>query len=278
MSLDTVGLVVNRRKPGAHVLAGKLRGWLTKRGKKVFEGSRSEVKALIKKCEFLVCLGGDGTILNVAGHMTERSIPVLGVNLGGLGFLTGVKGKEVFQELESILAGSFKVEERILLQASLRRGGKSEIFQALNDVVVNREGFTRRLTIQVKAGGEDLMSFAGDGVIVATPTGSTAYSLSAGGPFVYPTLGSFVVTPLCAHALLTRPIVLPTDKRISVAIKSDKEKGHATFTIDGQFKKVIAPRDHIEVSKAPLSFKLIGSSQRSYLETLGEKFGMAQNG
>lgn len=276
--MEKVGLVINQKKPGARLLAASLRTWLKKRGKKVFAGSRDQVRSLIKKSDFLVCLGGDGTILNVAHHMEQKSIPVLGVNLGGLGFMTGVKGKEVFKEMEEIFDGSFKIEERIMLHARLVTRRRAEVFQALNDAVINREGLTRYLRIHVKAGSDDLMSFSGDGVIVATPTGSTAYSLSAGGPFVYPTLDSFVVTPLCAHALLTRPIVLHTEKVIRVSLAAEKDNGHALLMVDGQTKRVISPADKIEITKSPVPFKLIGSSQRSYLETLKEKFGMVQSG
>jgi NAD+ kinase len=144
----------------------------------------------------------------------------------------------------------------------------------LNDLVVHREGLTRYLHIEVKSGGEALMNFAGDGVIVATPTGSTAYSLSAGGPFVYPTLNSFVVTPLCAHALLVRPIVLPAEKSIGISIRAEDRQEKAAVTVDGQEKVHVASGDLIEISKARLPFRLIGSSKRSYLETLREKFGM----
>ncbi len=276
--MEKVGLVINQKKSGARLLAESLKTWLKKRGKKVFAGFRDEVRPLIQKSDFLVCLGGDGTILNVAHHMDQKSIPVLGVNLGGLGFMTGVKGKEVFKELEEIFDGSCKIEERIMLRARLVTRRRTEVFQALNDAVINREGLTRYLRIHVKAGGDDLMSFSGDGVIVATPTGSTAYSLSAGGPFVYPTLDSFVVTPLCAHALLVRPIVLRTENVILVSLAAEKDNGHASLTVDGQTKRVISPQDKIEITKSPVRFKLIGSSQRSYLETLKEKFGMVQNG
>lgn len=276
--MDRVGLVVNPRKPGATHLAERLRAWLRKRKKTVYVGRRGQIRALVVKSDLVICLGGDGTILSVAHHMVKRTVPVLGVNLGGLGFLTGVKGAEVFKEVASIFSGKCKVEERILLQARLGTRNRSETFQGLNDIVINRDGLTRYLKIRVRAGGEDLMSFSGDGVIVATPTGSTAYSLSAGGPFIYPTLESFVVTPLCAHALLARPIVLPTEKTISVSLEATKENGHASFTIDGQVKRVISPGNRIEISKAPLTFQLISSSQRSYLDTLREKFGMVERG
>lgn len=276
--MERVGLVINQKKPGARLLAQSLKIWLKKRGKKVFAGTREQVRSLIRHSDFLVCLGGDGTILNVAHHMELKSIPVLGVNLGGLGFMTGVKGREVFKELEEIFDGACKIEERIMLRARLVTKRRTEMFPALNDAVLNREGLTRYLSIHVKSGGDDLMSFSGDGVIVATPTGSTAYSLSAGGPFVYPTLDSFVVTPLCAHALLARPIVLHTEDVIHISLAAEKDNGQASLTVDGQTKRVVSPKDRIEITKSPVRFKLIGSSQRSYLETLKEKFGMVQNG
>jgi len=276
-AMQKVGLVINHKKNGARTLAGSLKTWLKKRGKQVFAGSREEVRTLIRRSDFLVCLGGDGTILNVAHHMEEKSIPVLGVNLGGLGFMTGVKGKEVFKELEAIFSGSCKIEERIMLRARLVTKKRTEVFQALNDAVINRDGLTRYLKIHVKADNDDLMSFSGDGVIVATPTGSTAYSLSAGGPFVYPTLDSFLVTPICAHALLSRPIVLHTEKVIRISMDVEKDNGRAALTLDGQTKRVITPGDRVEITKSPVRFKLIGSSQRSYLETLKEKFGMVQD-
>lgn len=210
--------------------------------------------------------------------MTERSVPVLGVNLGGLGFLTGVKAREAYRELDSIFSGASDVEERLMLRLTLRQGRKTEVFQGLNDAVINREGLTRYLRVSVQAGGENLMGFSGDGVIVATPTGSTAYSLSAGGPFVHPSLSDFVVTPLSAHSLLARPIVLPAEKAITVAISSDQGSRQASVTVDGQTKRVVSDRHRIEITRAPLPFKLMRSSRRSYLETLREKFGMVQHG
>src|SRR3989338_2541481 len=127
--MEKVGLVINQKKPGARLLAASLTTWLKKRGKKVFAGSRDQVRTLIKQSDFLVCLGGDGTILNVAHHMEQKSIPVLGVNLGGLGFMTSVKGKEVFKEMEEIFEGSFKIEERIMLHARLVTRRRAEVFQ-----------------------------------------------------------------------------------------------------------------------------------------------------
>jgi len=273
--VEQIGLIVNRKKKGAAKLAQELKTWLKRRGKKVLSDSRG-LDPILRKADLIVCFGGDGTILNVAGKL-KKSTPVLGVNLGNLGFLTGVQGKEVFQELEAIFDGTCRVEERILMKVNLLSlGRKSKSFQALNDAVINREGLSRYVRIEVRAGGEDLMKFSGDGVIVATPTGSTAYSLSAGGPFVYPTLRSFVVTPLSAHSLLTRPIVMRAADQIEVRFRTEG-KGRASLVVDGQIRKVIRPSDSVKITLSPVRLHLVSSSEHSYLETLRGKFGLVES-
>jgi len=273
--MKTIGLIVNRRKKGASALAIKLRAWLRKRNKTVLMDS-SGMPALLQKSDMIICFGGDGTILNLAGKL-KRSTPILGVNLGGLGFLTHVMSQEVYGELEGIFNDTCVIEERVLMEVKWISGKKSRRFQALNDAVINREGLSRYLRLEVKAGKEDLMRFSGDGVIVATPTGSTAYSLSAGGPFVYPTLKNLVVTPLSAHSLFTRPIVLPADKKICLRFKSNQVGGKASLVIDGQKRQLIQPRDEVQISLAEIRLHLIGSSERSYLKTLREKFGLVES-
>ncbi|HNV85735.1 MAG TPA: NAD(+)/NADH kinase [Candidatus Omnitrophota bacterium] len=272
--MEKIGLIVNPRKEGALKLVRKLKPWLRKRKKTVLEGTSRNFDGILKKADLLVCLGGDGTILHVAGRLTQ-SIPVLGVNLGRLGFLTSVSAREIFEELAKVFSDQYKIEERTLFRTLLTRSGRTEVFQGLNDAVVHREGLSNYLRIKVTAGGEDVMGFSGDGVIVSTPTGATAYSLSAGGPFLYPTFDGFLVTPLSAHSLLTRPIVLPTEKEIRLIIHIEKQKGRAALTVDGQTRRIISARDEIRIMKAPFRFKLVVSSHRSYLETLREKFGLS---
>jgi len=271
--MDPIGIVLNPRKVGAQELCSKLRQWLKKKGKTVLTEPSVPIKKILSDSGLLICLGGDGTILHMT-HLLAKPVPLLGVNLGRLGFLTIVKPKEIYKELDAIFAHEFRVEERTLFRTYLARGGKTEMLQGLNDAVINREGLSSYLRVHVNAGGEEVMSFSGDGVIIATPTGSTAYSLSAGGPFVYPTFESFLVTPLCAHSLLTRPIVLPTDKEIEVAIHIGKERGHAALTVDGQCRRLIGAKDEIKIVKAPFRAQLVVSSQRTYLQTLHEKFGL----
>lgn len=271
--MDPIGIVINPQKEGASKLCAKLKQWLHKKGKNVLAEPKVPLKKILSDSSLLICLGGDGTILHVNQRLA-KPVPVLGVNLGRLGFLTIVKAKEIFEELEAVFANDFKIEERTLFRASLTRSGKTEVLQGLNDAVINREGLSSYLRVNVCAGREEVMSFSGDGVIIATATGSTAYSLSAGGPFVYPTFDSFLVTPLCAHSLLTRPIVLPTDKEIRVAIRIEKKRGHAALTVDGQVRSLVSSKDEIRITKAPFRAQLVVSSRRTYLKTLHEKFGL----
>lgn len=275
--MKSIGLVVNTRKASASALEERVVEFLRKRDLKVLSSTRMPVEDVLRSCDLLVCLGGDGTLLYVAMRMLERPCPVLGVNLGSLGFLTDVKETEVFDELKAVLDGKYRVEERLMLRAHVkparRSAGGERRFQALNDVVLSRENLARYLTIEVEASGEPLMRYSGDGVIVATPTGSTAYSLSAGGPLVYPSLDAFVTTPVCAHALLMRPTVLPASRKITVRFSSVRPSDQAALTADGQERVVLAQGDVVEITKSSIPFQLIRSSRRSFLETVREKFG-----
>lgn len=273
--MQKIGIVVNKNKPHALELVSSIRSLLESKGKIVEDSLKKPLEELIRGKDLLICLGGDGTILRIAGLFTSFSIPVLGINVGNLGFLTEVKAKEALDELSSVLSGKYQIENRLMMKTRIKRQpeGEPQFMQALNDVVINRENLTRYLRIKILADGEPLMDYSGDGVIFSTPTGSTAYSLSAGGPLLYPTLDSFVVTPICAHALLMRPIVLPADKIISVELTSEKDKEKAVLTLDGQRNIEVSGSDEIIIERSPISFPLIVSSKRSYLKTLHEKFG-----
>ncbi|MDD5085325.1 MAG: NAD(+)/NADH kinase [Candidatus Omnitrophica bacterium] len=275
--MQKIGIVVNKNKPHALELVSSLRSLLESKGKEVEDSLTKPLEELIRGKDLLVCLGGDGTILRVAGIFTSFSVPVLGINVGSLGFLTEVKAKEALDELSSVLGGKYQVEKRLMMRVKIKQQlkGEPQVMQALNDIVINRENLTRYLRIKILADSEPLMDYSGDGVIFSTPTGSTAYSLSAGGPLLYPTLDSFVVTPICAHALLMRPIVLPADKIINIGLTSEKDKEKAVLTVDGQRNVEVSGQDEIVIERSPVSFPLIVSSKRSYLKTLREKFGMS---
>ncbi len=178
-SIKHVGILTNPTKANAEQVRKNLHSWLLKRNLEVLDTVETPIEKTLSQAELFICLGGDGTILHLAGKMIDRTVPVLGVNIGSLGFLTEVRAEELYDELKLVFSGQFEVEERMLLSASVRwdsTAGKSEPerrFQALNDIVVNREGLTRYMAIQIDIGGEQATRFFGDGVIVATPTGST---------------------------------------------------------------------------------------------------------
>jgi NAD+ kinase len=270
----TAGICANPAKPGALALMKELSRWFEAKGITVRQSSANAVHKWIRECDIAVCLGGDGTLLALARQMRDTSVPVLGVNLGSLGFITEVKKDEVFSELENFLAGKSEIEERLMIRCTavseahkVRRD-----FLALNDVVISREGLTRLVRLRVQVSGEDLTNFSGDGVIVATPTGSTAYSLSAGGAVVHPTLDVMMITPICPHASSLRPIVVSHEEKIRVTIEDPGSGTKALLTADGQDNLEIDATYTVEVTRSRMPLRLIKSSRRGYFETLRENF------
>lgn len=272
--MQKIGIVINQNKAGAVELLSKLRAWLEKRDVQVQDTLTRSIDEILQDSLLIICLGGDGTILGVAGHMKERSIPILGVNLGSLGFLTEVKEGEVFEELNAFFLGSYSVEERLMIACTARseKEKKTRRFVALNDIVVSREGLSRLVRLEVNVSGEKLTSFSGDGVIIATPTGSTAYSLSAGGAVVHPKLDAIVITPICPHASALRSIVVGGDEKISVRLQGYKHGEKALLTSDGQENLEIDDSYIVEVTRSNTPLRLIKSSKRSYFSTLRENF------
>ena len=274
-SIKTVGIFTSQTgKPPVETCRKKLRNWLSKRNVAVLDSADTPAEKIVRGSDIIICLGGDGTILRLAGKMIDRVIPVLGVNLGSLGFLTEVKVDEVFDELKSIFMGKFAVENRLMLSC-IARNKKKKItrrFQALNDIVINREGLTRYMSVELKLNHESITRFFGDGIIISTPTGSTAYSLSAGGPIVHPELSEIIVTPICPHASALRSVIVPADKRLEITITCDQEQEKALLAADGQDNLEIDNNFVVEVTAASSRLQLIKSSKRSYFGTLREKF------
>ena len=265
-------IVANPRKTGAADLVLKIKSWLEKRECEVVDSSSMD--PVLDGSELVICLGGDGTLLSVAGHMKEKSIPVLGVNLGALGFLTEVKQDEIFEELAAFLAGASGIEERFMLSCTVQsaQNKKERRLLALNDIVISREGLSRILRVEVQVSKEKLTNFAGDGVIVATPTGSTAYSLSAGGAIVHPKLEAIIITPICPHASSLRPMVVAASEKISVRIQSVSAASKALLTADGQENLEIDDSYIIEITRSATPLRLVKSSRRGYFASLRENF------
>lgn len=229
--------------------------------------SRKEIPSLV---DVVLVLGGDGTMLNVSRLVAEKGIPILGINLGSLGFITEVNRDEIFNVVERMLEDGCPMEERLMLSASIHRDGrKISEYTVLNDVVINKGALARIIDLETNINGNYVTTFKADGLIISTPTGSTAYSLSAGGPILYPTLGSIVLTPICSHTLTNRPIVLPDDFRIEIIIKSFSED--VFLTLDGQVGFSLRIGDIVEVNKSDYKAKLLLPAERDYFEVLRTK-------
>ncbi len=220
----------------------------------------------------MVVLGGDGTLLGVARMVAAQQTPILGVNLGGLGFLTEVTSDEARAALDRVLAGNFEVDRRITLETEVERcetsARRRERFVAVNDVVLNRGPLGRMLELDVVADHRPFCSYRADGLIVATPTGSTAYALSAGGPIVFPTLDVMVLAPICPHTLSNRPVVLPDSFEIEIRVRAPDHD--ATFLVDGQESSIVGSEDAIRVRRGRYGVSLVRSSH-PYFEIWRDK-------
>ncbi len=269
-------------KPAQPQAAGAVRGlvkWLQQRGLRVIAdeeaaevtGDPSQPRSLLAgQVDLVIVLGGDGTLLSVARAVSDRPVPILGVNLGTLGFLTEVTLDELFAALELVLAGKARVEARMRLDVRvLRDQGELGRFLALNDAVLTKADLARMIDLETRADGGEVTTYHADGLIVATPTGSTAYSLSAGGPIVLAELEAFLLTPICPHTLTQRPLVLPHSSQIEICVRSRNE---VQLTVDGQEGIALREGDVVAVRRSDHPVRLIASPFRSRFEILREKF------
>jgi NAD+ kinase len=225
---------------------------------------------LAGKADVLLILGGDGTMLNAARLAGERGIPILGVNMGGLGFLTEVRLEHLYPSLERVFANDFVLDERLMLKTHVHRHGETVAQGAvLNDVVISKGTLARMIELQIAIQGQFVTNLRGDGLIISTPTGSTAYSLSAGGPIVNPAVQGLILTPICPHTLTHRPLIVPINAEIDVTLTS-KDDG-AMATLDGQVGVAMTQGDTVEVTASEHRTRLIRFPESSYYEVLREK-------
>lgn len=261
-------------------------GWLKSKGCEVYTDeevvdkfnlgnlksvARADIPAL---ADALVVFGGDGTMLSVARLVRGQKCPILGVNLGSLGFLTEVTLDRVYTDLQVLLDGDYRLDSRCLLEANLRStSGETKTFQALNDIVINKAALARVISVDAYFDGQFIANFVADGMIVSTPTGSTAYSLSAGGPIIYPSLESILVTPICPHTLTNRPLIIPPDYQMRFVLRSGKA---VMLTIDGQLGVAFSEGDEVVCTRSPFRVELVRPSERSFFDTLREKLMWAK--
>ncbi len=224
-----------------------------------------------KQIDLAIVIGGDGTLLNVARNLADWQIPLIGVNLGRLGFLTDIPAENMLTDIGRMLDGDYETEERFLLSASIQRHGEIvHSSNAFNDVVVNKRELARLIEFETYLDGEFVTGMAADGIIIATPTGSTAYALSAGGPLLHPTLSAIVLVPICPHTLSDRPIVVSSDSVVEIAMTRKKDQ-RAHVTLDGQLDYPLQDEDRISVRRAPHSICLWHPSGRNHYDVLRTK-------
>ncbi|RYD75127.1 MAG: NAD(+)/NADH kinase, partial [Verrucomicrobiaceae bacterium] len=275
-----VGLVANTEKAGAPELLNDLRKEFARHGRRVvFEantaaliGLNSSLRScnLAEECDLIVVLGGDGTILQALQDLGECTRPIFGINLGTLGFLTSVGAAAYLHAVETIVSGRYRLSERTLLRVELMRGGKSVFARsALNDAVISRGELSRLIRLDVRIDGALLTEYNADGLIVSTPTGSTAYSLSAGGPVLAPESGVFVITPICPHVLTNRSVIVSDHSRIEITPAPGQ--GGVFLTVDGREAQAIEPDDAICITKARYRLALAMLPEMTFFEVLRQK-------
>jgi NAD+ kinase len=279
--VQSVGIISRPRRKEIAEVVPPLLNWLEERSVKVYCDSetagcisatcnvkaREEISAI---CDLLIVLGGDGTLLAAARLLNGRQVPILPVNLGGLGFLTSVTLDDLYPVLEQAITGQARYSERVMLESRVMREGK--IFhcaRALNDAVLNKAALARIIDLELRVNGEFVTNYKSDGLIVATPTGSTAYSLSAGGPIIYPIVSAFVITPICPHTLTNRPLVIPDSAKIEIGFAAGEAPIY--LTLDGQVGVEMHADDVVSLAAAPERLRLVRPKEKTYFSVLRDK-------
>lgn len=277
-SIKKVGIVVKPGNDEAWRTANELSSWLATRGVSVagepYRGTgkpgNGEPFALAADSDLIVVLGGDGTMISTARLIGDAEVLVLGINYGSLGYLTDFLIEEMYSALDSIFEGNFEIDRRVMLSVEHRREDKMLAKgRVLNDVVVNKAALARIIEIEANLNGHFVNSFRADGLIVATPTGSTAYNLSAGGPIVYPSMNAIVLTPICPFTLTNRPIVIPDTAEIELKLLNENEG--VVLTLDGQTGYPMKGGDIVAIRKSKTTLNLVQPPNRNYFDVLRNK-------
>ncbi|HHW10998.1 MAG TPA: NAD(+)/NADH kinase [Firmicutes bacterium] len=281
MKEKRIALLANVGKEKAVAIAGDIAGRMSRAGVTVVMDTATAAAAgrpelevgeeMWAACHAAVVLGGDGTLLKAARLFAGPGVPLLGVNLGHLGFLTEVEPHELDMALTALLAGKYKIEERMMIEATVvkKSGTTGGRYLALNDAVISRSTFARLVTLEASVDDSTLGTFVGDGLILATPTGSTAYSLSAGGPIVHPGLEAIIVTPICPHALGHRAILARGDDTVRVKVNSAVAQDELLLTVDGSPGASLSTGDTVVIKRAAERTRLIRLTGRSFYDVLG---------
>jgi NAD+ kinase len=285
-AIKRIGIVLKPHQPDALKTLCELTEWLAQREIELVGGPdierervehetgcpvrEVEKEKLAESVDLILVLGGDGTMISTARLIGDQDVPVLGVNFGGLGYLAEFRINELYTALESILAGNYRLDKRVMLHVDLV-GSESTIptSRVLNDVVINKSALARIIEIDVYLNKQYVNSFRADGLIISTPTGSTAYNLSAGGPVIFPSMNAIIITPICPFTLSNRPIVVPDDAVIELQLKTEKEE--VSLTLDGQVGFPLKVDDRVVIRKSRTTFNLVQPSNRNYFDVLRDK-------
>ena len=281
MKLDSIGLIVNYKKEKTRETACRIIDWLNFKKLKVYlEGDKGKeigkeeldcpTEKFLKEVDLIISLGGDGTLLRAARLATAEDLPVFGVNLGGLGFLTQIGINDLEKSLEKLYQGRYFLDERMMLNCTVKRREEEIVkFTALNDVVIGKGAFARIICLATYVNNDYVITYSADGLVVSTPTGSTAYSLSAGGPILNPNINSIILTPICPHTLSARPLIISENDQVKIKLESSEEK--VMVTIDGQEGFTLKPKDEVIIKKSCHKARLITFKEKSFYAILREK-------
>ena len=280
MQVRAVGICVKPEQAQLADIVGELEEWLRERGVRValdpqaarWRGEPGQpLEESAAKLDLVVVLGGDGTLLAAARSLGEREVPILGVNLGSLGFLTETSSGELYRALEDVFRGRYRVEQRMRLEVSALRGDRLlGRFLALNDAVIGKSALSRMIDLETLADGSPVTTYHADGLIAATPTGSSAYSLSAGGPLLLPEFEAIVLTPICPHTLTQRPLVLPQTSQVEIRVHAARG-GDVHLTVDGQTGYALCEGDRVRVRRAEHPVRLLVPPDRNRFEVMRAK-------
>lgn len=288
----TVGIWGNTEKPAFWDLFPEIASWAKEHELEVFLTTRIIAKADMgfefeysviesaddfNQLDFILSLGGDGTLLALARAIGNRGVPILGIHLGELGFLAEVTTDDMFARLDRVAEGDFEILERMVLHCTVENGKEPLEFHALNDITIDRGASHRMINCELYAHGNHVANYKADGLIVSTPTGSTAYSLSAGGPIVMPSLDAMVVTPICPHTLSLRPIVMPDNKSIEITFP-DNQAGGLALAVDGQVQESLELDAKVTISRGDYKTHMVIFSDSNYFHTLSRKMGWGKRG
>jgi len=285
-AIKRIGIVLKPHQPDALKTLCELTIWLSQKGIELVGGPEIEHERvehetgcsvtaveqdqLAETVDLILVLGGDGTMIATARMVGDHDVPVLGINYGGLGYLAEFRIEELYSSLESILSGNYRLDRRVMLRVDLERGDTTiSTNRVLNDVVINKSALARIIEIEAFHNQQFVNSFRADGLIVSTPTGSTAYNLSAGGPVVFPSMNAMVITPICPFTLSNRPIVVSDDALIELRLKTEAEE--VALTLDGQVGFPLQVEDRVVIRKSLTTFNIIQPTNRNYFEVLRDK-------